>query len=387
MEPGAHHLAPRVAWWVAKCHGIGIYRLGLRGLVARMCLLLEKLFLYQKWRRWKWFILQMKHALRRKIPFLLRVIERIIFKYWKFLAYHRWKKLLVTKLPSKDKVQDKFLLSLSFYRQTLMDILRRSLLRSAIKRWLGFCVNGVNAEYALLSILQRKLLTRSLESWRQAFRKKLAIKHAMAVFKRYHLKRAWARWLNLPKALRLDSSAFLTPLHKARDQVCDCIYRICTGSHCRCKLVTHAKLRMKTLGNYIEYAKAANQASETVKRRSRIKATPISRSADISGISTASADSRSHRKYTPSLRKASTNTGPGKRTTYTPRKSVTPSGRIEGHRGLDSSIGYMSLKSSLSLTEQSFDRSLTSSFSHWDLSPFQNSRAREEGLDGGTSRN
>ena len=104
MEPGAHHLAPRVAWWVAKCHGIGIYRLSLRGLVARMCLLLEKLLLHQKWRSWKWFILQMKHALRRKIPFLLRVIERIIFKYWKFLAYHRWKKFLVSKSPSKDKV-------------------------------------------------------------------------------------------------------------------------------------------------------------------------------------------------------------------------------------------------------------------------------------------
>ena len=394
-EPGAQHLAPRVAWWISKCHGLGHYQLSLRAMLRIMCLHLEKLYLYQIWRRWNWFIMQMKHGLRRKIPFLLRAIHKIIFKYWKSLAFQKWKALVPVKDTSKLQVLCCAIpRPLLFTHQAIFKVLQRYFMKAALKKWLSFCVDGVNAEYALRSTVQRNLMSRALTNWRKALTLKLALLKMSKIWTRYCLRRAWNMWLYTPSALKLDASSWKTPIRREKDHVCDCIYRICTGDHCRCKLVTHAKLRLKTMGNYIEYAQAASQASEVVKQRSSVKVTPskltpanritpASHSRDVSMISTASTQSRSRslkasgRKPVSTKAKSSTATLSSVKAVYTPRKTATPSGRIEGHRNFDSSTGYMSMRTSLSLSEQSFDRSVTSaSFSHWDLSPYKDMKQK-----------
>ena len=232
-----------------------------------------------------------------------------------------------------------------------------------------------------------------MKLWRKAFALKLCMLKISNISTRHHLRRAWDRWLGAPMALRLDTSSFITPIvQRGKDHVCDCIYRICTGDHCRCALVTHARLRLKTLANYIEYAQAASEASETVKQRSSVKATPgkltpsrltpTPNSKDMSRISAVSTRSQvSRRKPMSKKQKSSTVTVSSAKSVYTPRKTATPTGRIEGnHRqALDSSTGYMSLRTSLSLSEQSFDRTASSaSFSHWDLSPFKDKHRRRD---------
>ena len=278
-----------------------------------------------------------------------------------------------------------------------MIMVQSKLLKAALQKWLNFSVEGVNAEYALRSLLQRNLMTRVLKLWRTALKCKHRLLRLLTLFTVHRLRQAWDRWCGSPMALKLDTSSFITPvLRRERDQVCDCIYRICTGDHCKCTLVTHARLRLKTVGNYIEYAQAASQASETVKQRSRVKATTpskltperptsTSRLEDMSRISVASTKSKiqdrktSGRKAMPTRQKSSTLSLSSVKAAYTPRKTATPTGRIEGHRALDSSMGYMSMRTSLSLSEQSFDRTATStSFSHWDLTPFKEKQRRRD---------